>query len=426
MTVMDGVQTEWIEVELGDHVDLLTGFPFKSSKFVTKGEFIRLLKGSVLAPGALNWNGCVGWPINESSDFRKYELQLGDVVLAMDRPWVASGLKFAWITDADLPSLLVQRVARLRGARGLDTEFLRYVIGGRDFSNYIEPITTGVSVPHISPGLISSFRFMLPPLPTQKKVAAILSAYDDLIENNNRRIKLLEEMAQRIYREWFVDFRYPGHESVPLVDSELGLIPDGWKVTSLSEIVSSVRDSVRSGPDTLNVPYVPIDCISAMSLCLGDWKSGEHANSSLIRFEADDVLFGAMRPYFHKVAIAPFAGTTRGTCFVLRAMNMAFWSFVVMTLFDERTVDFASRHSSGSTIPYARWASGLETMPVLMPTGELAAAFEVTQNPILKFLQGMGTMQANLRLTRDLLLPRLISGEIDVTDLDISLAETAA
>ena len=73
----------------------------------------------------------------------------------------------------------------------------------------------------------SSYQIPLPPLPTQRKIAAILSAYDDLIENNNRRIKLLEEMAQRIYREWFVDFRYPGHEDVPLVDSELGPIPDG-------------------------------------------------------------------------------------------------------------------------------------------------------------------------------------------------------
>ena len=85
----------------------------------------------------------------------------------------------------------------------------------------------------------------LPPLPTQRKIAAILSAYDDLIENNNRRIKLLEEMAQRIYREWFVDFRYPGHEDVPLVDSELGPIPKGWNVQPLSDAAQIVTRSVE-------------------------------------------------------------------------------------------------------------------------------------------------------------------------------------
>ncbi len=95
----------------------------------------------------------------------------------------------------------------------------------------------------------------IPPLSTQRKIAAILSAYDDLIENNNRRIKILEEMAQRIYREWFVDFRYPGHENVPLVDSELGPIPEGGRrdrsETSLSDHVggSAVRrldDPIRT------------------------------------------------------------------------------------------------------------------------------------------------------------------------------------
>ena len=83
-----------------------------------------------------------------------------------------------------------------------------------------------------------------PAAQTQRKIAAILSAYDDLIENNNRRIKLLEEMAQRIYREWFVDFRYPGHESVPLVESELGPIPEGWKVAALSSLTEVITRGV--------------------------------------------------------------------------------------------------------------------------------------------------------------------------------------
>ncbi len=93
--------------------------------------------------------------------------------------------------------------------------------------------------------MIKSLPVVIPPLPTQRKIAAILSAYDDLIENNGRRIKLLEEMAQRIYREWFVDFRYPGHENVPLVDSELGPVPQGWSVERMGQ-VADVIDCLHS------------------------------------------------------------------------------------------------------------------------------------------------------------------------------------
>ena len=91
--------------------------------------------------------------------------------------------------------------------------------------------------PHTSPDRnLTKLQVKLPPLPTQQKIAAILSAYDDLIENNTRRIKILEEMAQAIYREWFVNFRFPGHEGVRMVESELGLVPEGWEVRKLGEV----------------------------------------------------------------------------------------------------------------------------------------------------------------------------------------------
>jgi type I restriction enzyme S subunit len=93
-----------------------------------------------------------------------------------------------------------------------------------------------VNVPHISGKQISDFTFNLPPIPTQQKIGAILSAYDDLIDNNTRRIKILEEMAQAIYREWFVDFRFPGHENVLMVESELGPVPEGWEIKKVKNL----------------------------------------------------------------------------------------------------------------------------------------------------------------------------------------------
>ena len=117
-----------------------------------------------------------------------------------------------------------------------DSRFLFYYFASPAMVGHIRNRAIGSAVPGINLGILKSLPVVLPPLPTQRKIADILSAYDDLIENNNRRIKLLEEMAQRIYREWFVDFRYPGHEDVPLVDSELGSIPRGWVLGALWDV----------------------------------------------------------------------------------------------------------------------------------------------------------------------------------------------
>jgi type I restriction enzyme S subunit len=272
---------------------------------------------------------------------------------------------------------------------------------------------------------LRGFRVDLPPFPIQRKIVAILSAYDDLIENNNRRIGLLEDMAHRIYRQWFVDFRYPGHESVPLIESDLGPVPEGWSVRPLAGVVDDVRDSVKAGPATVDRPYVPIDCIGARSLALVDCKPGFEAASSLLTFNRGDILFGAMRPYFHKVALAPWTGTTRTTCFVLRVPRASDYSFAVMTLFDERTIEYATSHSSGTTIPYARWKGSLAAKLVVVPDARVMAYFDAAIRPILDLLTDAGARLGNLRGTYDLLLPRLVSGEIDVADLDVLAPELA-
>ena len=224
-------------VKLADCVDLLSGFAFKSQEFTNDPHDVALVKGENVSQGRVLWDISKRWPLEDWRKYEKFQLAAGDVVIAMDRPWVPAGLKWCFIRDHDPQALLVQRCCRLRvNPRLMDQTFLRCVIGGPGFESYIKPITTGVNIPHISGRQILDYSFPLPDLPTQRKIAGILSAYDDLIENNLRRIKILEEMAQSLYREWFVHFRFPGHESVSLVDSSLGSIPEGWEVKVLGEI----------------------------------------------------------------------------------------------------------------------------------------------------------------------------------------------
>ncbi|MGD0448907.1 MAG: restriction endonuclease subunit S, partial [Candidatus Dormibacteria bacterium] len=126
-----------------------------------------------------------------------------------------------------------------------DRMFVYYALRSPSGQHEIVSRALTAGVPHINLGLFGQVQISFPPLPMQRKIAAILSAYDDLIENNSRRIRILEELAQRIYREWFVDFRYPGHEGEPLVHSGLGLTPNGWEVVFLGAVAGVNQQTIR-------------------------------------------------------------------------------------------------------------------------------------------------------------------------------------
>ena len=223
-----------------------------------------------------------------------------------------------------------------------------------DIEKYIETLGIGATgQTELSRGRLSEVEIAVPSLPTQRKIAAILSAYDDLIENNLRRIKILEEMAQNLYREWFVKFRFPGHQHARFTDSPLGKIPEGWKVKRLDQVALFQNNGTEAGEHLKERIYLPIDCIPRKSLAITETNSWTEAQSSLHLFEEGDILFGAMRPYFHKVVVAPFKGVTRKTCFVFKSALPEYHTFTALLLFQESTVSFANAHSKGATIPYA-------------------------------------------------------------------------
>ena len=184
--------------------------------------------------------------------------------------------------------------------------FLKYYI---DFIKLqMQNISKGTTQDNLSVDKLLTFDFLTPPLPTQRKIASVLSAYDDLIENNTRRIEILEEMAQAIYREWFVHFRFPGHEKVQMVDSELGPIPEGWALKPLGEIAEQIRRNVRPEQVDPETPYIGLEHIPRKSIALSEWGTAGEVQSSKLAFHIGEILFGRIRPYFHKVAVAPIEG----------------------------------------------------------------------------------------------------------------------
>lgn len=255
----------------------------------------------------------------------------------------------------------------------------------------------------------------------QKQIASILSSLDDKIELNRKMNKTLEEIGKALFKHWFVDFEFPDENGKSykssggkMVNSKIGEIPKGWEIKKISSLLELVKDGYRGNNKIDKIPYLPIDKIESESLGINEIASHEDAKSSLTKFKENDILFGAMRPYFFKVAIAPFDGLTRTTCFVLRPKDHNYLSFLLFYIFRQKFIDTATTRSQGSTIPYAKWSGSLSDLPIPTPPLLLVMSFnEIISSQIEKIKFSYFNSQA-LQSLRDSLLPRLMSGRLRV------------
>ena len=270
-----------------------------------------------------------------------------------------------------------------------------------------------------------------PPLPNQRKIAAILNTYDDLIENNSRRIKILEDMAATIYREWFVEFRYPGHENVPMVKSELGLIPQGWEVKPLGDVVSEIIDYRGKTPKKLGSDWAAsgIIAFSAMNI-----KQGRIVNLEKAKFVSEELYKIWMKSEVAKNDIlltseAPlgevyYLTEKKKIClgqrlFCIRANPKIIKPCVLFySMCSHAIQNQLHANATGTTVLGIRQAA-LRKISVLIPSSHLQNCAESVIETLVATKETLEQKNANLRQTRDLLLPKLISGELDVSELDI-------
>ncbi len=286
-------------------------------------------------------------------------------------------------------------------------EFLYYALKSKQ--KLLHNVQQGAAIPHVTPRLISDIDFTLPDNTIQHRIATILSRYDSLIENYQKQIKLLEESAQRLYKEWFIDLRFPGHENTKIVDG----VPERWKKGILDDIAYESGEKIDKSNRDKYENYLPIDCLPKHSLTYLTPADISLAESSLVSFEEDDILFGAMRPYFHKVCFAQSKGLTRSTCFVLNSKEKEYREFLLMLLFDDSSVKHATSISVGTTMPYTRWKE-FKLMNIIIPAKDIALSFSQNLFRIIKALKNLSSQIRLLTEARDRLLPKLMSGEIEV------------
>lgn len=318
------------------------------------------------------------------------------------------------IIPAGFRGCLGRRMALIRtDPQKVDVRFLLYYFFTDEWRAVIRRnMMTGATVDRIPLTTFPEFPVRLPPLPIQRRIADILSAYDELIENSQRRIKILESMARALYREWFVHFRFPGHESVPRVPSALGAIPQGWEVKKLGEVAEITMGLSPKG-DTYNEDG------DGAPLINGPVEFGERFTKPVkwttapTKFctEGDLVVCvrGSTTGKYVKSDGVYCLG--RGVC----GLRSKYQSYV--DLLFEHELPTLLGQTSGSTFP--SWTGPqLNNHPVLSPPVELLVRFDALVKPMGAAVLGCSRRIQNLRQTRDLLLPRLLSGQIPLESME--------
>ncbi len=406
------------KTKLRNEIDFLVGFPFKSTGYTSEG--VKLLRGDNISQGTLTWNDAKRWPTTDLEKFKSYELQVGDIVLAMDRPWIDAGLKYATVTEQDLPCLLVQRTARLRGGENLDTKFLKYVIGSPEFTKYIKYITTGSLVPHISGDQIKDFCVSLPNLSTQKKIADVLFFLDKKIDCNHRINAKLESMAKLLYDYWFVQFDYPDTNGKPYKSSGGKMvyntqlkrdIPEGWIDKQLGQIANITMGSSPIG-ESLNGASEGVEFFQGSTDFGWRFPSIRQYTTQPVRMaKQGDILLSVRAPVGDLNLAHINCCIGRGLAALNSKDGFDGFLFYVMQYF--KTI-FDRRNSEGTTFGSIT-KDDLHSLALAYPPSNLLKKYNEVVSGYNNMVFARSREIEQLTKLRDWLLPLLMNGQVTAT-----------
>ena len=312
----------------------------------------------------------------------------------------------------------------VRDFKGNDPRFVSYLLRGLDFSGHSDK----AAVPGLNRNHLHEEPVCIPTaVGEQRAIAHTLGTLDDKIELNRRMNETLEAMARALFKSWFVDFdpvraKMEGRDTgLPpdiadlfpdwLVDSELGEIPEGWEVGRLGDVAALRRRGVDPASVATDTPYIGLADMPRGSIALTDWGGAGSVFSRKSAFEAGDILFGKLRPYFHKVGIAPVDGVCSTDIVVLGAREPKWSAFVLACVSSSAFVAHTSQATTGTKMPRTSWKA-MKRYELCRPKDDVAAEFQLLVTPILRRIVGNIHESRTLGAVRDTLLPKLMSGEL--------------
>ena len=391
---------EWKEIRLIDLLETLIDYRGKTPRKTTKG--IPLITAKIVKNGRIDKpNEFISVDDYSSWMVRGYP-KVGDVVLTTEAPMG----EVAQIEDANVA--LAQRIVTLRGKEGiLDNTYLKYFLMSNKGQQKLKARETGTTVVGIKQAELREILVDCPPYNYQLKIASILKSLDDKIENNRKINENLEQQAQALFKSWFVDFE-PFRDQ-PFVESELGMIPEGWRVGTLSEIAeySKSRISIK---DIDTQTYVSTENMLANKQGITE-ASGLPNVENVTRFEIGDVLISNIRPYFKKLHYCNHIGGCSGDVMCFHPLSKEYRGYLYCSLYDDVFFDYVMSGTKGTKMPRGDKRQ-IMNYRIIIPSNSIINQFNNYVLLLLSQIDNNRKQSRRLSLLRDTLLPKLMSGKI--------------
>ncbi len=305
---------------------------------------------------------------------------------------------------------------------------MSYLLRCLDFAAYSDK----AAVPGLNRNDLHTAKVAVPPLAEQRAIAHILGTLDDKIELNRRMNETLEAMARALFKSWFVDFdpvraKMEGRDTgLPsdiadlfpdrLVDSELGEIPAGWEIGRLGDVAESSRRGAQPSGIDPGTAYIALEHMPRRCIALSEWGTAEGLQSNKFEFRRGEILFGKLRPYFHKVGVAPLEGVCSTDIVVVTPKSPTWFGLVLGHVSSEAFVEYTDATSTGTKMPRTSW-SDMARFEAVMPPNSIAGAFTDRVRPTVERIVASIHESRTLVALRDALLPKLISGEIGISEM---------
>ena len=396
---------KWEKVLLGEVTDSCLGKMLDQEK--NRGEYQPYLANVDVRWGSFNLDDLSEMRF-EKDEQEHYGLKYGDLVVCEGGE---PGRCAIWKNQ--IPNMKIQKALhRVRVHDCLDYRYLYYwfLLAGK--TGGLEQYFTGATIKHMPGQKLKSVVIDKPPIGIQRSIADVLSSYDDLIENNQKQIKLLEEAAQRLYKEWFVDLRFPGHENTKITDG----VPEGWRMAVLSEIASVNKESISKQYPYDYVDYIDIGAVSKGQINSVTRLSTKDAPGRAKRIAFDgDVLWGMVRPNLKSYALVfhPKETSVFSTGFAILHAEKVPFSFLYCHVTQDEFVSYLINCTNGAAYPAVK-PSHFENAVLLVPTDMVLSKFHSLVGQMFRQAEILEQKNQQAIEARDRLLPKLMSGEIEV------------
>ena len=446
--------SNWRRVKLSSVADEITvGYVGSmTTEYIESG--VPFLRSKNVSPFTINLDDMKYISVDFHEKISKSKLAPGDVVIVRTgKPGTCSVIP-EWLEDANCSDLVI-----VRCGREINNKFLAYYVNTIACA-HVNAHLVGAVQQHFNVGSAKTMEVMLPPMGEQLQITHILGTLDDKIELNRQINTTLESMAQALFKSWFVDFdpvidnalaagspipeplqakaakrqalrakRKPLPKNIQqqfpdrfVFTEEMGWVPEGWEVGSFGDVARHIRENVKADDVADFECYVGLEHIGRKQLFLTDHSTGDSIESNKSKFLANDILFGKLRAYFHKVCLAPKEGICSTDILIFRAKQAHHHSFVTMTAYSSNFVEYADLRSTGTRMPRSN-AKDLLSYPIILPPKEIGEAFESQLGPLWRRGNIAVTESGALEGLRDTLLPKLLSGEIRIPEAELQVAE---